>query len=237
MAPAKDNTLHFACPQCQAKLKIPRTLAGSHQRCPHCQMKIQVPWRTQIAPGETYPLQQDAGPSPADRSESFPVICGVCHTRMDATKDQIGQEIVCPDCGTRTLVRQPAEASKKREPRSAEEIGDYPLAGDVDHTAGGIAAENFVAVLCPVCHTRMLATLDQVGGKLTCPDCGSAAVVPPPPPPRPKIDVMEGAGEGYALVERDGGSAKTELPVPAFSPADGEPSATEAYEPPVKVHR
>ena len=50
----------------------------------------------------------------------------------------------------------------------------------------------------------MLATADQVGSKMICPDCGTATVVPPMPRPRPKIDVMAGAEQGaYAIVGDD----------------------------------
>ena len=59
------------------------------------------------------------------------------------------------------------------------------------------AEQDYVAVLCSLCNTRMLATADQVGSRMMCPDCGTATVVPPMPPRRKKIDVMAGAGDGY----------------------------------------
>lgn len=47
--------------------------------------------------------------------------------------------------------------------------------------------DTYLAVVCPLCHTRMHARLEQVGSQLTCPDCGTACPVLPPPPPRPEI--------------------------------------------------
>lgn len=38
-------------------------------------------------------------------------------------------------------------------------------------------------VVCPLCRTRMYARPDQVGGRLTCPDCGTICPVLPPAPP------------------------------------------------------
>ena len=90
------------------------------------------------------------------------------------------------------------------------------------------AEQSYVAVPCSVCHTRMLATLDQVGGKLICPDCGTATVVPPPPPPRPKIDPMADAGEGYRLVGWDDKGPIAPPPPPVPSHGTGVPPAQPA---------
>lgn len=39
-----------------------------------------------------------------DQVEYYPVRCRVCETLMQATRDMLGKTIVCPDCGTRTIV-------------------------------------------------------------------------------------------------------------------------------------
>ena len=98
-----------------------------------------------------------------------------------------------------------AQPPWKKPPRSAAEIGEYALAKEVNWAAGEVPAaeQPLVAVVCPVCHTRLHARLDQVGGTLVCPDCGTSAVVPPPPPPQRKIDPTAEAGEDYRLIDGD----------------------------------
>ena len=232
MTPTDDATLYFACPQCQTRLQAPAAWAGTRRRCPCCQMTVEVPRHTRApTPDEGYPLQQ--GTPAAEQPAYVLVICPVCHTRLHATEDQIGEEIVCPDCGTATEVTRPAETlaqtAAKKPFRSAEEIGDYLLVGEIDRAAGEAptAEESYVPVVCSVCHTRLLATLGQVGGKLVCPDCGTANVVPPPTPRRPKIDPMAGAGEGYGLIGWDEkGPIETASPSGASCGAGVSPAQT-----------
>jgi DNA-directed RNA polymerase subunit RPC12/RpoP len=74
-----------------------------------------------------------------------------------------------------------------------------PLGQDARPPPAGQAT--YISVICPICRTRMYGTIEQVGQTLTCPDCGTAAVVPPPPAvakatavPAP-VDVYPLAGE------------------------------------------
>jgi hypothetical protein len=75
-----------------------------------------------------------------------------------------------------------------------------------------------------------LATADQVGSSLKCPDCGSLTVVPPMPPRRKKIDVMAGADEGYELAPQDEEVLRSPPPPPSRLPQDetDEPAEPEA---------
>ena len=200
---ADNDSLRFGCPKCQRRLKGPPSLAGSRTRCPYCQTMIDVPHHSRTAdPTDVYPLQAGDSPTVDEQPEYILVVCPVCHSRMHPEASQIGRQAICPDCGTSTVVRRPPEKPAKKPLRSAEEIGEYPLATEVraDPRAMPAAEQDYVAVVCSRCHTRMLATADQVGGKMTCPDCGTVNVVPPMPRRRPKIDVMAGAGPGYAVV-------------------------------------
>ena len=52
-----------------------------------------------------------------------------------------------------------------------------------------IVGQEYYAVRCPVCATRLHATPDQVGTTMVCPDCRKGFVVPPPPPPKAVRDV------------------------------------------------
>lgn len=204
---ADSDSLRFGCPKCQKRLKAPPSLAGSRTRCPYCQTMIDVPHHSRTNdPTDVYPLQSEDSVVLDEQPEYILLVCPVCHARMHPEASQIGRQAICPDCGTATTVRRPPPEPPKKPPRSPEEIGEYPLATDArpDSRAVPAAEQRYVAVVCSLCHTRMLATADQVGSNMVCPDCGTATVVPPMPRPRRKIDVMAGADQGaYAVVGED----------------------------------
>lgn len=122
--------------------------------------------------------------------EYITVVCDVCGTRIVATADQLGQTVECPDCFTKAVVRRPAvqaPAPKRHIPEVPIDDDEYRLCPGVDQPPPGSRAyQKYVAVVCPVCGTRMVATLDQVGQSITCPDCTIPTTVPPPPEERPK---------------------------------------------------
>ena len=204
MATTEDSMLRFSCPRCFIHLKAKREAAGSRCLCPRCQNFFEVPAKSRNdAPGEDYSLRQSGLPSSVEAVHVL-VVCPVCHTRLYGTSDRVGERIECPDCGTPSVVPEPTPVEKKRY-RSAEEIGDYGLSSEADRKSGKVAAADghYVAVVCPVCQTRMHATVDQVGERMICPDCGSTAIVPVPPPAPIIHDPMEGAGEGYGVTQRE----------------------------------
>jgi DNA-directed RNA polymerase subunit RPC12/RpoP len=226
--PDDDARLSFRCPQCLKPLQAPAKLAGTQSRCPHCQKPLRVPYRSSSdAKGEDYPLQKEGSPSPAQQEASVLVVCSVCHGRMLAAENQIGKQVICPDCGTAAVVVRPAEKPAKKPFRTASEIGEYELASEARQRPGAVPAaqQEFIPVICELCHTRMLASPDQVGSRMKCPDCGTATVVPPMPAKRKKIDVMEGAGEGYALANYDAikQRAAASAPVEPEEPEEEEP--------------
>jgi DNA-directed RNA polymerase subunit RPC12/RpoP len=202
LPPDEDARITFRCPQCQKTLQAPAALAGKQTRCPQCQMLLKVPLHsTPKNTGEDYPVNLGDGPSAAEQQRCVLVICPVCNARMHPPESQIGQKIACPDCGTATIVRRPPEQPPKKPPRTPDEVGEYPLSPGAGRPAAPIPAaeQDYIPVPCSLCHTRMMATADQVGQWLVCPDCGTLTVVPPMPPKVKKIDVMAGAGDGYRL--------------------------------------
>ncbi len=116
----------------------------------------------------------------------IPVICPICKTRMLATPEQVGQELVCPDCQTCCRVPPPVErptvAHQMPRPREGPDA-EYGLVAGVDQPPPGSEAyAEHVAIACPVCHTRLHFTLDRVGQMAVCPDCLVPLVVPRPKP-------------------------------------------------------
>ncbi|MEN6452014.1 MAG: hypothetical protein ABFC96_16110 [Thermoguttaceae bacterium] len=181
MTSAEENPLKFSCPQCLARLTGPNSMAGQRTHCPQCQAAFTVRATGSKPSAEGYPLAAGAA-SVDERSGDILVICSVCHTRVDATQDQVGGEITCPDCGTALVVRRGPDARRTTVHRTAAEIGDYALASGTRPDGVSTAEPTLIPVQCPVCNTRMLATLEQAGGKIVCPDCGRAASLPSEPP-------------------------------------------------------
>jgi DNA-directed RNA polymerase subunit RPC12/RpoP len=179
-------TIRFNCPRCGAGLKAPPEQAGSRHHCPACGAAM-------VVPGADRPGVAAEWVKPVYVS----VVCDVCGTRMYATEDQLGREVTCPDCFAKAVVRRPAARPevKKTQPHVVIDEDEYRLCPGVDQPPPGSRAyERYFPVICPVCSTRMLATLDQVGQKLVCPDCTIATIVPPPPdlpqPWRPPVVVV-----------------------------------------------
>lgn len=212
--PEADAFLHFGCPQCTARLRAPKRRAGTRGRCPWCQYVFIVPQESHF-PGraETYALH---GPDwrPPDESDwprYIAVRCALCGTRMVASEEEAGQWIECPDCGTTTQVptEGPPRTLTPTAPSRPAEI--YPI-----YEGPGQPPQNhpvvygrYLPVFCRQCSTRMLATPDQVGQSLVCPDCGAATVVPPPKEADPK-DLPARPAEIYALRHTSTGTPQDE---------------------------
>lgn len=195
-------------------------------------MVLEVPRQSAAAPsGDVYAIHERAGPASAGLTAQTVVICSVCHTRISAAADQIGQKIPCPDCGAMAVVPPPPPVPVKPAalPTTTEV---YPLCEEAPPLPGERRAdeEPLIRVVCPRCNTMMYAAEREVGRKLVCQDCGMAMVVPPVPVRRREIDVMAGAGEGYRLAEpyrprqEETAPPRSSLPSPPQPPpALGEP--------------
>ena len=131
---------------------------------------------------------------------------------MYGTAQQVGEELVCPDCGTRTVVRPPAAESPEKKGDAAHlqeapaQPEEYAILEGVDQPAPDslLVTQVYIPVICPVCHTRLLATPELVGQELVCPDCQTRCRVPPPSQ-RPTLDdtlpkPREGPDAEYGLV-------------------------------------
>jgi len=230
MPSTNDSMLSFACPRCRARLKVSASQAGTRHSCPRCQLLLEVPRHSQKnSPGEEYPLHRETDPSSSGPPVYIPVICFVCYTRMYGTIEQIGQKIVCPDCGASATVPPPPPESPKLETPVVEAEG-YSLRGEVSGAASRAAEESQVRVYCTLCNTLMYAPLNQVGELIACPDCGTLVLVPQPPPLQEKIDPMAGAGEGYPLASRNqvGPTETAPQPPEPISSADESDTVTQA---------
>jgi DNA-directed RNA polymerase subunit RPC12/RpoP len=224
MSPS-ETFIHFGCPHCTGPLKAPATHVGRQQRCPLCQWAVEVPQEGWPAHVEQYDLHDDSRPTATSQPE-IAVGCPVCHTRMTAPETQIGQQIVCPDCGTRVVIPPKAEPVP-RKPMVPLEA--YALCEDYDPASfpSGIQQEGracgasersdpteYIAVYCGLCGTLIQATPDQAGREVTCPDCGRPVLVPPPVP-KPRHDPLDEIDGEYDLAK---GGETFERPLPTFRP-------------------
>ena len=160
-------TVKFDCASCGAKYEVPESMAGKRGPCAKCGAEVQVPAPTAAAARKKLDLTP----------QYVAIECRVCQTRFYGTPEQIGQELKCPDCGARTVLRPPPEVRAKKPLAALEgeqyevwEVGQQPLPSQ-------IAADQptYIEIWCMSCNTLMHATLDQVGQSIRCPDCGTSA--------------------------------------------------------------
>lgn len=188
-------------------LEARRSQAGSFVRCPWCLSRQEVPQQSRRPPKlEPYPIRPDDAP-PEDQDSDWqryvPVICRLCRTRMYATPQQAGQKLICPDCGTATTVQE--VGSEKAAPgatpaRTKPDIYGIWEGTDQPPPSARSVYGRYVAVICNVCGTRLLATEDQVGQQMVCPDCGASHRVPPPAE-MPDLDLPDPSKAGqYGLL-------------------------------------
>lgn len=173
------------CPHCQTAFRALPEHAGKRAKCSHCGGTI-------VVPGE--PLKPPPPPEPVPEQPQYVgVNCLLCGTRMYGTLADVGKELKCPDCGRLTKL-PPPEVKKKRIPAAME--GEQYELWEGDNQPWGVtlsaAGPHYVAVECRLCQTHLQATIDQVGKKIRCPDCGAETLVrvpatgvktkaPPPP--------------------------------------------------------
>jgi DNA-directed RNA polymerase subunit RPC12/RpoP len=213
--------LKFRCPRCMCVLHARSGMVGKRKRCPRCLWVFPVPSGDEIVARESlarltggYGLAKSGTPAPSSVQYVY-VSCGVCSTRLSATMDQIGQKLTCPDCGTLVKVPPPpppaiAEgADEQVEMHEEYTVLDAP--GQPPKTNETVYRK-YLHLHCSLCGTRMIATSEQVGQSLTCPDCGTATKVETPvaPPPDPAaIRPPEGPDSEYALSPTPGQPPRT----------------------------
>lgn len=239
-------TVSFLCSLCKTRLDAPAEQAGQTVMCPDCGTANVVPERKDLAatagdataspsgpgPVEVYNVLEGLDQPPPSAREVYrryiPVVCTLCRTRMHAAEDQVGQTIVCPDCGTANVV-PPFRSSEAPVPLAS--VQGYELAaGDGPRPATSKDREQFT-FKCPVCLTRLQASRGETGNRVVCPDCGADFAIPQPPPDEPRWDPFEEPVEVYAvargpLLASPGDQAAT----PHHAPASGLLSDAELHQ-------
>ena len=194
-----EKMLTISCPGCSGRFRVPASAAGRRGRCARCGAVVVIVAPPLSAPPSSAPPPSTADEPPGDLPRHVPVECRICQTLMYGRPDQVGRKLKCPDCGALTVVPPPAPPKKKQTPKALE--GEQYEVWEVDHqplpSELKAAEPVYIAVVCRECQTLMYATVDQVGRKIKCPDCGTLHVVPPPPEPVRRQPLM--LDDAYAV--------------------------------------
>ncbi len=122
-APAMEKSaqlIGLECRVCGTRLYGRREDVGKKIKCPDCGAGTEIPPPPKPKPlnmpaalfGEQYELwDADEAPLPSELAATQPkyiaVTCRVCQSLLYATEEQIGQQILCTDCGTKNVVPLP----------------------------------------------------------------------------------------------------------------------------------
>jgi DNA-directed RNA polymerase subunit M/transcription elongation factor TFIIS len=131
--PSLPQYIAVECRVCQTRMYGRPNEIGKQLKCPDCGARTVVPQppppkRKNIPAaleGEQYELwDADEQPLPRQLAAAQPkyiaVRCKHCDTLMYATEDQIGQTIICPDCGKQHVVPPPAKQAARRSVLASE---------------------------------------------------------------------------------------------------------------------
>jgi DNA-directed RNA polymerase subunit RPC12/RpoP len=180
--------MEISCPECETKVRVPESIEEKvnrsldewardnrmwDKRTPEERARDGLMWdEQQITPNqsdkETYALRDHNNSIP--EYQTIRVYCKLCGTMMYASDSQIGTELTCPDCETKTVVptRSKPVPLPPPLPSTFEGGTTFGLAGTIPPPVTG----SLIPVVCSLCGTRMYAGESEIGGYKTCPDCG-----------------------------------------------------------------
>ena len=117
----------------------------------------------------------------ADDDSSLTYLCPQCKARLSARPEEAGSRRECSHCGK--VVKVPGTPHKHVDRAN----GKQP--SETERHTGKVAGHGIanIAIICPVCGTRMYATPAQTGGTMVCPDCLETVIVDVPER-KPKTD-------------------------------------------------
>jgi len=171
--------VEFNCPQCLHPQKVDESKAGQQVYCRVCYYKLTVPAESTNKPIDESKLYTlDAKPwNTHDRQELFSFHCDTCQTNISVRKEQVGEEIICDECGKTIIV--PKSITEKAKANLEDKLhkaltlwsrgATYALQDGTSSTAYD-ALKPF-RFSCPLCGTALFAMKDQIGTVVSCPDC------------------------------------------------------------------
>ena len=178
--------IEFSCPQCLNPQSVDESKAGQQVYCRVCYFKLTVPAESTNKPideSQLYTLDAKAWDS-QDKQELISFQCDACKTNIGVRKEQVGEEIVCAECGKKIIVpesiAETAEARVKAKHDKAVALATlketYALHDGVSVPINAEGKQ--FRFSCRLCGTALFATEKQVGTLITCPDCTTKTQVP-----------------------------------------------------------
>jgi len=128
--------------------------------------------------------------SPGEGSVSYR--CPRCQAALTAHPGDAGGRQACPQCGKMVKVPGTPRAGTAQS-KGGQEPGAVRQAPVVEQ---GIAN---IAIICPVCGTRMYATPKQVGQTMVCPDCLETVQIVAPAAADPKTSAARRPRTGRSV--------------------------------------
>ena len=226
----RQELFSFRCDTCKTIISVRKEQVGEEIICAECGKTIIVPKSIAekakarleakldkalalLFPKETYSLRGGTTAPTNDAPKQFRFSCRLCGTALFATQEQIGTDVSCHDCETKTTVPSQEIASKPAPlpPAAFEGSTAYKLATSskfgaekigAEEQSSAVPTENLVPVVCHFCGTRMHAAESQIGQSKTCPDCGKSTEIKEVPKPQ-KITTETTSADAYVLNKVD----------------------------------
>ena len=114
MTSADEPPISCRCPHCQARLKVRAHDAGQRRQCPQCGKRIKVPGAAgkPRRGGETASKPAASPPGSGSGVAHVVLVCPYCQTRLYASRQEVGQTMVCPHCLESVAVAAPRTACR-----------------------------------------------------------------------------------------------------------------------------
>ncbi len=196
MTAPDDSSVSYLCPQCNTRLRARHEDAGQRRECPQCGKLVKVPGG---APQGKSPTASGSPQPNATTSQAragianIPVVCPSCGTRMYATRQQVGQNLVCPDCLESVVVPDPtpprrASSTDSGSPSASAGSAPVPPSDQTSELPVANATtgdEDDLRLSDPVELPRNRSVSRQLAELLDEHATDSAATVPTAPAPEP----------------------------------------------------
>ena len=184
--------IEFRCLQCLHPQKVDESKIGQQIYCHVCYFKLTVPAESTNKPIEKSQLYTlNAKPSDVqDRHELISFRCETCNTNIGVRKEQVGEEVICAECGKKIIV--PESIAEIAEARRLDKLDKVIAAvryketyslhdGTTELTKTVLSKDGSKQFRfhCGLCGTMLFATEEQIGTVVTCSDCETKTKVPP----------------------------------------------------------